>query len=102
MVKELYQEAETFTILTENGKTKLSLDMQVSKSNRVTIPVETTKFKLMEPISFNANMFTSILNANKDCESATFEVSSQGLSRIKFSIDNYDSEYFLVSTQAIN
>jgi hypothetical protein len=71
-------------------------------SNRVTIPVETTKYKMMEPISFNANMFASILNANKDCESATLEVSSQGLSRIKFSIDNYDSEYFLVSTQAVN
>ena len=39
---------------------------------------------------------------NKDCESATLEVSSQGLSRIKFAIDNYDSEYFLVSTQAVN
>ena len=41
-------------------------------------------------------------DANKDCESATLEVSSQGLSRIKFEIDNYDSEYFLVSTQAVN
>ena len=71
-------------------------------SNRVTIPVETTQYKMMEPISFNANMFASILNANKDCESATLEVSSQGLSRIKFAIDNYDSEYFLVSTQAVN
>ena len=57
---------------------------------------------MMEPISFNANMFASILQSNKDCESATLEVSSQGLSRIKFSIDNYDSEYFLVSTQAVN
>ena len=47
-------------------------------------------------------MFASILNANKDCESATLEVSSAGLSRIQFSIDNYDSEYFLVSTQAVN
>ena len=66
------------------------------------IACKTTKNAEIEPISFNANMFASILNANKDCESATLEVSSQGLSRIKFSIDNYDSEYFLVSTQAVN
>ena len=100
--KGALSEAETFTILTENGETKIVIGYASIASNRVTIPVETTKFKMMEPISFNANMFASILQSNKDCESATLEVSSQGLSRIKFSIDNYDSEYFLVSTQAVN
>ena len=100
--KGALSEAETFTILTENDETQIVIGYASIASNRVTIPVETTKFKLMEPISFNANMFASILSANKDCESATLEVSSQGLSRIKFSIDNYDSEYFLVSTQAVN
>ena len=95
-------EAETFTILTDNDKAEIVIGYASIASNRVTIPVETTKFKMMEPISFNATMFASILQSNKDCESATLEVSSQGLSRIKFSIDNYDSEYFLVSTQAVN
>ena len=100
--KGALSEAETFTILTENNETKIVIGYASIASNRVTIPVETTKYKEIEPISFNANMFASILSANKDCESATLEVSSQGLSRIKFSIDNYDSEYFLVSTQAVN
>ena len=100
--KGALSEAETFTILTENGETKIVIGYASIASNRVTIPVETTKGGEIEPISFNANMFASILNANKDCESATLEVSSQGLSRIKFSIDNYDSEYYLVSTQAVN
>ena len=100
--KGALSEAETFTILTENGETKIVIGYASIASNRVTIPVETTKGGEIEPISFNANMFASILSANKDCESATLEVSSAGLSRIKFSIDNYDSEYFLVSTQAVN
>ena len=100
--KGALSEAETFTILTENGETKIVIGYASIASNRVTIPVETAKGGEIEPISFNANMFASILNANKDCESATLEVSSQGLSRIKFSIDNYDSEYYLVSTQAVN
>ena len=95
-------EAETFTILTENGNTSIVIGYASIASNRVTIPVETTQYKEIEPISFNANMFASILQSNKDCESATLEVSSAGLSRIQFSIDNYDSEYFLVSTQAVN
>jgi hypothetical protein len=100
--KGALSEAETFTILTENGETKIVIGYASIASNRVTIPVETTKSADIGPISFNANMFASILNANKDCESATLEVSAAGLSRIKFSIDNYDSEYFLVSTQAVN
>ena len=100
--KGALSEAETFTILTENGETKIVIGYASIASNRVTIPVETTKGGEIEPISFNANMFASILNANKDCESATLEVSSAGLSRIQFSIDNYDSEYYLVSTQAVN
>ena len=100
--KGALSEAETFTILTESDETQIVIGYASIASNRVTIPVETTNFKLMEPISFNANMFASILQSNKDCESATLEVSSAGLSRIKFSIDNYDSEYFLVSTQAVN
>jgi ribosome maturation factor RimP len=100
--KGALSEAETFTILTENGETKIVIGYASIASNRVTIPVETTKSADIEPISFNANMFASILSANKDCESATLEVSSAGLSRIQFSIDNYDSEYFLVSTQAVN
>ena len=87
--------------MTENGETKIVIGYASIASNRVTIPVETTKNADIEPISFNANMFI-ILNANKDCEKATLEVSSAGLSRIKFSIDNYDSEYFLVSTQTVN
>ena len=100
--KGALSDAETFTILTDNDKAEIVIGYASIASNRVTIPVETTKYKMMEPISFNANMFASILQSNKDCESATLEVSSQGLSRIKFEIDNYDSEYFLVSTQAVN
>ena len=100
--KGALSDAETFTILTDNDKAEIVIGYASIASNRVTIPVETTQFKMLEPISFNANMFASILQSNKDCESATLEVSSQGLSRIKFEIDNYDSEYFLVSTQAVN
>ena len=83
--KGALSEAETFTILTENEKAEIVIGYASIASNRVTIPVETTKYQNDGTnISFNANMFASILNANKDCESATLEVSSQGLSRIKF------------------
>ena len=41
--KSALSEAETFTILTENGETKIVIGYASIASNRVTIPVETTK-----------------------------------------------------------
>ena len=38
-----------------------------------------------------------MLVANKDCESAILEVSSEGLARINFKIDDYDATYWLVA-----
>ena len=102
--KSALSETDTFTVITDetSGKTKLVIGYSAVNTNRVTIPVTTSTFENIDNISFNANLFKEVLIANKDCESATLEVSSQGLSRIKFEIDNYDSEYFLVSTQAVN
>ena len=70
-------------------------------TNRVTIPVECEEFSDTEPISFNANMFANILQANKECEKAVLKVSSDGLATISFNIDDYKSEYFLVATQQV-
>ena len=94
-------EAETFTILTSDDKVNVVINYSSMASNRVTIPVEVENYKEIEPISFNENMFASILKANSDCQSATLSVSSQGLSKINFNIDKYKSEYYLVSTQAV-
>ena len=102
--KSALSETDTFTVITDeaSSKTKLVIGYSAVNTNRVTIPVTSSEFSNIDNISFNANLFKEVLIANKDCESATLEVSSAGLSRIKFSIDNYDSEYFLVSTQAVN
>ena len=43
-----------------------------------------------------------VLNANKECESATLEVSSEGLSRITFKVDDYSSTYYLVAVQDVD
>ena len=79
----------------------LLLDTSVN-TNRVTIPVTTSESSNIENISFNANIFKEVLHANKECESATLEVSSQGLSRITFKVDDYTSTYYLVSVQDVD
>ena len=64
----------------------------------VTIPVTTPKVSDIENVSFNANLFKEVLSANKECETATLEISSQGLAKINFKVDDFTSTYWLVGT----
>ena len=95
-------DSESFTILTKNGKTEVVIGFSNVASNRITIPVEVEEYKEIEPISFNATMFASILNANKECSSASLKISKDGLSKINFDVDDYKSEYYLVATQQVS
>ena len=64
--------------------------------------VEVENYVELEPISFNANIFANILNANKECQTASLKISKDGLSKINFNIDDYSSEYYLVASQQVN
>ena len=99
--KSALPDSDSFTILCKGGKVNVVIGYSSIASNRVTIPIETSEYEDIEPISFNAKMFANILSSNKECESATLEVSSAGLSRIKFKVDDYSSEYYLVATQQV-
>ena len=88
-----------FTVITDGVNTKIVIGYATINTNRVTIPVTTTKVKDIDNITFNANIFKEILSANKECESATFEISSEGLSKIVFKIDDYSATYYVVPVQ---
>ena len=100
--KGALSDTDNFTVVTDDSGTKLVIGYSSVNTNRVTIPVTTTESSNIENISFNANVFREVLHANKECESAIFEVSSQGLSRITFKVDDYTSTYYLVSVQDVD
>ena len=100
--KGALSDTDNFTVVTDDNGTKLVIGYSSVNTNRVTIPVTTTESSNIENISFNANVFKEVLSANKECESAVFEVSSEGLSRITFKVDDYTSTYYLVSVQDVD
>jgi len=100
--KSALPDTDTFTVITDNGDTKLVIGYSSINTNRVTIPVETEEYEDIDKVSFNATLFKDVLTANKECESATLEVSEQGLSRINFKVDEYDATYYLVAVQDVN
>ena len=95
-------ETDNFTIITDGDNVKAVIGYSSVNTNRVTIPVTTTKASDIDNVSFNANIFKEVLSANKECESATLEVSSEGLSRITFKVDDYTSTYYLVAVQDVD
>ena len=100
--KSALQDSTTFTVITDEISTKLVIGYSTVNTNRVTIPVLTTEFSQIDNVSFNAEYFSSILVANKECESAVLQVSSQGLAKIIFKIDDYTATYWLVATSDID
>ena len=73
-----------------------------TNTNRVNIPVETEINGLTEPVTFNANLFKEMLVANKECKSAVLEVSNEGLAKVNFKIDDYDSTYYIVAMSDVD
>ena len=100
--KSALTEAETFTITNGNTGPQIVIGYASTNTNRVNIPVETTSNGLTDNVSFNANLFRDVLSANKECTSATLEVSNEGLARISFKVDDYDSTYYIVATQGVD
>ena len=100
--KSALTDVDTFTILNGNNGLEVVIGYSSTNTNRVTIPVETETNGLTEPVTFNANLFKEMLVANKECKSAVLEVSNEGLSKVNFKIDDYDSTYYIVAMQDVD
>jgi len=100
--KSALADTETFSIVNDSKGTRIVIGYASTNTNRVNIPVETSANELKDVISFNANLFRDVLSANKECTSATLEVSNEGLARINFKVDDYDSTYYIVATQGVD
>ena len=95
-------DVDSFTIITNGSETKVIINYASINTHRVTIPVATSKSSNIDNVSFNANVFKEVLGANKECESATLEVSSGGLARITFKVDDYEVTYYLVAVTDVD
>lgn len=89
-----------FTFQCKGGSGKIIIGYSKTNTNRISIDVNCKCEGDVEGISFSADFLKEILNANKDASSASMKISTQGLATLKFDVDNYTSEYYLVQLQA--
>ena len=100
--KSAFRDVDTFTILNGKNGVEVVIGYSSTNTNRVNIPVEVETSDLDSSISFNANLFKEVLVANKECSSAVLEVSNNGLARLNFKVDDYDSTYYVVAIQDVD
>ncbi len=100
--KGALSDVDTFTILNGKNGCEVVIGYSSTNTNRVNIPVETTTNDLTEPVTFNANLFKEVLVANRECTSAVLEVSTEGLAKVNFKVDDYDSTYYVVAMQDVD
>lgn len=92
---------EKFTIA-KNRKTdkyEIIIGYANTNSNRISIGIDCTATEDIDPISFSAKYFNGILAANKDLNGGSLKVSSQGLAKAEFDIDEFDAKYYLVKLE---
>jgi len=99
--KNALADTETFTLVNGRNGLEVIIGYAAINTNRVNIPVTTTKNNLEEHISFNADLFKEVLVANKECTSAVLEISNEGLARVNFKVDDYDATYYIVAAQEL-
>mgnify|MGYP003114594994 FL=1 len=100
--KGALSDVDTFTIVNGTNGCEVVIGYSSTNTNRVNIPVETTTNDLTDAITFNANLFKEVLVANRECTSAVLEVSNEGLARVNFKVDDYDSTYYVVAMQDVD
>ena len=80
--------------------TEMILNYSSLNTNRITFDVNSKEKNDMNAVCFSANLLKEILVANKDAQSATLDVSQQGLARATFKGSDYEATYYLVQLQA--
>ena len=95
-------ESETFTVMSDGVDTNVVINYASVNTNRVNIPVTTSRVAGINNVSFKSKFFSEILRANGECTSASFEVAEDGLSRLKFKVDDYDVTYYVVAVQDVD
>lgn len=96
--KNALSEVESFTIMSD-GTTNIAnvvIGHSTLNTNRIAINATTDKAVELSPINFSATYFREILLANKGAKNGKLEVSSKGLAKASFEVDDISTVYYLV------
>ena len=94
--KSALPDVDTFTAMSKDGSAvNIVLGHSSINTNQISLTTEVVKAEKLEPINFHARYLKDILSANKEAKTGTLEISSAGLARVSFEMDDFDVTYYL-------
>ena len=99
--KNALPDSENFGVACKNGKLDIIINYSSINTNRIKFSFDCNSDECTDltTVCFSSNLFKEILQANKDADSGTLEISSAGLARAIFTSKSYTSTYYLVQLQ---
>lgn len=96
--KNALPDVETFTVITEDGVTRVILGYSPkTNTNRVAFEVDLDSGDELErPVQFSARYMKEILLSNKEARGGLLRVSADGLAHCTFDVDGFTVNYYLV------
>lgn len=96
--KSALTDVDNFAVMSDGQNSTATVVIGYSNlnTNRISIVATTNIATELTPINFSAKYFREILVANKDAKNGKLEVSSKGLARASFDVDNISTVYYLV------
>ena len=94
--KGALSDTDNFTVITDGTDTKLVIGYSSVNTNRVTIPVTTSRSSNIENVSFNANLFKEVLVANREHDD---RISSQATSKYDCVVEHPEGNWLMNSRE---
>ena len=97
--KNALSDVDHFAVKPVEGGVEFVIGYSDMNSNRISIKVDSSAVALSKEINFNANLFSQVLSANKECSKAELQIAETGLAYIEFKVDDFTAKYWLVAQQ---
>ena len=94
--KNALSHVESFAVVNENNQPEIIIGWKRISSNTITIPLQNSDHSdLFSHVLFNADIVRDIFVANKESKTAKMFVSKDGLLKLSFEVDNFQSTYYV-------
>ena len=71
----------------------------ITAQSGVSMKVNSSAVNMDKEMHFNADLFSQLLSANRECSKAELQIANTGLAHVEFKVDDFVAKYWLVSQQ---
>jgi len=97
--KGALSDVDHFTIKPTDNGVEFVIGYSDMNSNRVSMKVNSSAVNMDKEMHFNADLFSQLLSANRECSKAELQIANTGLAHVEFKVDDFVAKYWLVSQQ---